>query len=308
MDTLLIVLALMLVAVAGIELFFPSTAARAALRLERARSRLRQAEAATAEFEFSYLEGGSGETLLLVHGFGADKDNFTRIARYLVGRFRVIAVDLPGFGASTRLPEAGYSIPDQAMRLHAVVEHLRLDSFHLGGSSMGGAIAIDYAARHPARVKSLWLLAPGGVMSASESEMIAEYRRHGRSLLVANVPQEFRRILDLTMHRRPFFPPSLKRVLASRAARDASLHTRIFEEMVNSPPSEERGREVTAPALIVWGREDRVLDMSGAAILAAAMPSATARVMDDVGHLPMIEAPRATAEDYIRFVEGLARP
>jgi len=132
----------------------------AARGVERWRSDLERKEIAVADgTRFVYLEGGSGEPLVLVHGFGADKDNFTRVARWLTPHYRVIVPDLVGFGESAHLPEADYHYAAQAARVHAFVQALGLGRVHLGGNSMGGGIAMSYAAQHPQEVASLWLIA-----------------------------------------------------------------------------------------------------------------------------------------------------
>jgi pimeloyl-ACP methyl ester carboxylesterase len=91
----------------------------------------------------AYLEGGSGEPLVLVHGFGADKDNFTRVARWLTPHYRVIAHDVVGFGESTHLPDADYRYAVQAERVRAFVQALGLARVQLGGNSMGGGIVMS---------------------------------------------------------------------------------------------------------------------------------------------------------------------
>src|ERR1700741_552414 len=93
---------LLLAGLTAFDYLAPYTAARWGLALEQGRSGLHEARATIPGFEMPYLEGGSGEPLLLIHGFGADKNNFTRVARHLTPQFRVIAPDLPGFGAATR--------------------------------------------------------------------------------------------------------------------------------------------------------------------------------------------------------------
>ncbi|MEW6185665.1 MAG: alpha/beta fold hydrolase, partial [Thermodesulfobacteriota bacterium] len=95
--------------------------------------------------QISYLEGGAGETLLLIHGSGDDKDSWTPVAKYLTGRYRVIAPDLPGFGESDRLEKGGYKAQDQVKHLQAFTRTLGLTAFHLGGHSLGGKISAAYA-------------------------------------------------------------------------------------------------------------------------------------------------------------------
>src|SRR5690606_34979350 len=92
---------------------------------------------------YVYLEGGEGEPLMLLHGFGADKDHFTRVASYLTLDYRVIVPDLLGFGESDKPPHADYSPQAQAARLRMLASALGVGRVHLGGNSMGGQIALS---------------------------------------------------------------------------------------------------------------------------------------------------------------------
>jgi len=100
---------------------------------------------------WAYLEGGKGETLLFVHGFGMEKDGWglsqKPSARLTASSFQ----NLPGFGENSRLESADYDVPSQVKRLNRFVESLGLDRFHLAGSSMGGYIAGYYASEYPKR-------------------------------------------------------------------------------------------------------------------------------------------------------------
>lgn len=133
------------------------------------------------------LEGGNGEPLLLPHGFAANKDHWTMIARYLTPHFRLVAPDVPAFGDSTRDDAARYGPDEQIARIDAFADALGLERFHLGGNSMGGYLAAVYAARHPARVESLWLLAPAGVLTAEPSDMQHLFKNGENPLLIRNV-------------------------------------------------------------------------------------------------------------------------
>ncbi len=299
------VVLLLAAALLAFDFLAPAQAAKAGLGIERALAGLQARELSVDGYRVNYLEGGSGETLLLVHGFGADKDNFTKVTRHLTGQFRVIAIDLPGFGDSERLLQASYRIADQVTRLNSIAAALGLERFHLGGSSMGGQISASYAARYPQQVQSLWLLAPAGVAGAADSELFTAYRETGRSLLIAETPADFAGILDLTMSQPPFLPHSVKQVLAERAASDYSLHKRIFEEIKGSEPLNAQVAGLAVPTLIVWGEEDRALDVSGAPILQQLLAAAELQQMPDIGHLPMLEAPAETAARYLAFTAGL---
>lgn len=287
-------------AVAFVELA-PVTATRFALAAERSRSGLVVKEALLEGGDrYVYLEGGRGEPLMLLHGFGADKDNFTRVARFLTSRYRVIIPDHIGFGESAHPPEADYSATAQADRLHALARHLGITRIHLGGSSMGGHIALSYAAAHPDEVASLWLISPGGIWSAPLSELATTIRDTGRNPLMARSPDEYAAVADFVMHDPPFIPRPMLDVMALERIRNFDLEQRIFAQL-QADKLEERIRGLPTPSLIVWGREDRALHVDTAGVLHGLLPNSKVLIMEDIGHLPMIEAPERSAEDYLRF-------
>ncbi len=158
--TLLITIpAILLLGFVGIYFLFPGVVFDFFLKMERSSGGLSQHGIDVDGMHFEYLEGGQGDVLVLIHGFGGNKDNWTRIAKYLTPHFRVIAPDLPGFGQSTRGPNGDYTIGAQVKRVRAFVRALGIESFHIGGNSMGGNISGAFAARYPEDLKSLWLLA-----------------------------------------------------------------------------------------------------------------------------------------------------
>ena len=293
----------LIVALLAFEFLATSRAARFWLALERRHAGLRLREARIPGFTMPYLEGGRGEVLLLLHGFAGDKDNFTRVARFLTGHFRVIAPDLPGFGDATRDAAAPYHIGAQVERLHAFAAQLNLTSFHLGGNSMGGFIAAQYAAAHPAQLRSLWLLDAAGCAVAYDTDFISGYLQTGKLPMLVNSAAEFDALLAAVTLHPPWLPPSLRRTLARRAIADCELHRRIFREIgTESPTLEAVYPSITAPTLIVWGSEDRILSPSAAPRMQALIPSSETVLMAKTGHLPMVEHPRQAARDYLRFV------
>ncbi|MBS0395383.1 MAG: alpha/beta fold hydrolase [Proteobacteria bacterium] len=287
------------------DYLLPEPMARLWLALERRRAGLRPRPSPALALSMPYLEGGRGEPLVLVHGFAGDKDNFTRVAGRLTPHLHVLAPDLPGFGEAARDAAASYHIDSQVERLHAFIAQLRLGPVHLGGSSMGGFIASEYAARYPEAVRSLWLLDAAGASTARDTALIHRYVETGEIPLVIERARDYRQLLRAVMHRRPFLPHSLRRVLSRRAVADHALHARIFREIgVESPVLDDRYAAIRAPALIVFGREDRILNPAAAALMAKHLARARVVLMDGVGHLPMIERPRATARDYLDFLRA----
>jgi pimeloyl-ACP methyl ester carboxylesterase len=250
--------------------------------------------------KYVYLEGGKGEPLMLLHGFGADKGNFTLIARYLTSHYRVIIPDHTGFGESSHPADADYRTAAQAERLHALAKALGIGSLHLGGNSMGGHIAMAYASLYPGEVKSLWLLDPGGVWSAPESDLRKIIREKGKNPLMAASEDDFAEIFKFVMSSPPPIPRPMLNVMARERKKNFVLEGRIFKD-ISGDSIEKEIRGSTVPALIVWGKEDRVLNPASAEILHKLMPKSNVIIMPGIGHLPMLEAPKICAEDYLKF-------
>lgn len=260
-------------------------------------------------FKIPYLTGGKGEPLVLIHGYGGSKDNFTRVAKYLTEQYTVYAIDLPGFGGTNRVMEADYTIPTQAERVHQMIEKLGLQNPHIGGNSMGGAIAGAYAAKFPQEVASVWFLAPGGMKASEKSEVREHFAKTGEIMLIATNKEQFEKLLDLVMFKRPALAPGfVLEAMAERAASDQALHTAIFKAFRANPVYTDKLLAASAyrgPALIVWGKQDRVLHVDGAAELKAAQPQAKVILMDNMGHVPQMENPEAVAKDYIAWRNSL---
>ncbi len=292
---------LVIVLLLGLAWWFPQITVSLAQRAERHRAGLTEAAIEAANHRIAYLAGGTGDHLLLLHGFGADKDNWVRVARYLTPHFHVIAPDLPGFGESTHDPNARYAIDDQVQRLHAFVQVLGLGTFHLGGNSMGGNIAGIYAARYPGEIKSLWLLAPGGVATAQPSELFTRLVAGDNPLLVDSF-EGFDRLLDFVFVTPPHIPRSVEQYLATQAVTHRAFNEKIFQDLVAFPqPLEPALQGFAAPTLITWGDTDRLLHVSGAAILAALVKDGHVAILEHCGHVPMIERPQENAEQFLRF-------
>jgi abhydrolase domain-containing protein 6 len=168
---LLSVFVIMLLGFVAVYFFMPGTMFEIVKKIERKAGGLEQKSVEVNGMNIQYLEGGSGEPLVLIHGFGANKDNWTRSAKFLTPHFKVIAPYLPGFGESDDNPGGKYTIKDQAVFLKQFLNKIGIKSFHIGGNSMGGNISGQYAALYQEDLISLFLLAPGGVVSSKPSKI-----------------------------------------------------------------------------------------------------------------------------------------
>ena len=298
---LAVVLCVVAVAAAGFLYLKPEETLDRVYSLERWRSGLVEKEITLkGGLRYVYLEGGRGEPLMLLHGFGADKENFTRVARFLTPNYRVIIPDHIGFGESSHPEEADYTAAAQAARLRSLALALGAKELHLGGSSMGGHICLMYAALYPSEVKSLWLLDPGGVWSAPEGEIRKKYNETGVNPLMAENEDQFAETYNFVMNNPPYIPRPLLDVMARERIKNFALEQRIFKQLT-ADSVEERVRGLKVPALIVWGAEDRAINVAAAGILHGLMPNSRVIILQGIGHLPMIETPAQCAEDYLGF-------
>jgi len=277
--------------------------------LERFSSGLKRRTIQVGDHRVVYSDGGHGEPVVLLHGFGASADSWNRFAGKLTKRYRVIAPDLPGWGESTRVETASYGYPAQIERLHQFLSLLGLRRMHLVGHSMGGFIASAYAARYPDEVITLGLIAPHGMVEPEQSDL-ARSVAQGDNWLVASSIQEFDRLLNNIFVKRPYVPKAVLRHLANQTIRNSAKSARIFEEMQsNNPPLAERLPHIETAALIVWGDQDRVLHVSCADLFRQGIRNSEVMVIRGSGHMPLVENARACAAAWLAFVDksGLTR-
>jgi abhydrolase domain-containing protein 6 len=259
----------------------------------------------------SYLESEAGAEnphIVLIHGFGANKENWVRFSGFLTDGYHVVAVDLPGHGESFKDPELRYDIDDQVAYLHEILGRIGVESFHLAGNSMGGAISCLYAATHPDQVQSLLLIDPGGIYQY-ESELFRQLK-DGKNPLIATSKDEFYDLMDLAMEKKPFIPWPVKSVLAEKAVENQAMLEKVFSdihitESVHRYVFEDELKKITAPTLILWGTEDRLLAVETADVFERMIPESKKVILEGIGHVPMVEDPKQSAEIYREFLSSL---
>ena len=285
----------------GFVYLAPESATRLFLTLERKQAGLERKEIDLPDgTHYVYLEGGQGQPLMLLHGFGANKDSFDRVAKFLTPKYRVIVPDHVGFGESAHPPDADYLPAAQAERLHTLANALGIKEIHLGGSSMGGQIAMSYAVQFTSEVKSLWLIDTAGIWSAPASELRKTIEDSGKNPLLIRTEEEFAGLFPWVMADPPFIPGPIMNVLAQERIRNFDLEQRIFTQIA-SDSVEERVKGMATPTLIVWGDKDRTINVATAEVLHGLLPRSQVIIMPGIGHVPVIERPRESADDYLRF-------
>ena len=253
---------------------------------------------------------GSGTPIVLLHGIFAEKDHWVDFARPLTGQYRVIAPDIPGFGESTRRDDQPYDYAAHVTRLAAFLEALGLGRVHLAGNSMGGTIAALFALQHPERVASVAFIgAPHGIRSPQPSTL-DRLIDTGQRPLVAHDAAAFGAMMDLVFEKRPFLPYPILHASEQEALRNATSNTRLWDAQLKDRYLLEQhlGRLQQHPTLVLWGDSDRVFDRSGLKTLQTLLPHAQIAALPGIGHLPMMEAPKDTAQRYANFLAVAVSP
>jgi abhydrolase domain-containing protein 6 len=296
----------LLPAILTLYLAAPRALFNLARRQLRRRAGLVQRRVSAGGMSWPFLEGGNpaGRPLVLVHGFGGDKDNWLFYAPHLGKDYRLILPDLPGFGEGERSFDHDHSFAAQALRLRDFLDALQIDRCMLGGNSMGGAIALRFALDHPERVICLTLLNNAGVLGSEQSELQQQILR-GERPLVARVPADFDRLLAFATHRPRFIPRRFKRLLFDDMKRHEKLLDKIFDQVSADAlqrPLNHRLGEVSVPTQIIWGRHDRLVDVSCAVVQHLSIPRSELVILEDAGHVPMVEKPGETARHHLAFL------
>ena len=279
MKRFLLGLVLLLAVAAGVLYFVPATLLASVRTVERGLAGLSEHSVQVDNLEIAYLEGGSEKnpTLLLIHGFGD----------------------------SSKPQQASYDVGTQAERVANFAAAIGVRRLHLAGNSMGGHIAALYAARHPEQVLSLALIDNAGVMPARKSELFEDLER-GENPLVVRQPEDFQKLLDFVFVQQPPLPAPLKRYLGERAVAASAFNAQIFEQLRQRYiPLEPELPKIEAPTLLLWGDRDRVLDVSSIEVMRPLLKRPSVVIMENCGHVPMVERPEETAQHYQAFLDGV---
>jgi pimeloyl-ACP methyl ester carboxylesterase len=254
------------------------------------------------------IVAGTGTPVLLLHGLGASKVSFLPTLDGLANdRYEVHALDLPGFGRSSKPLPAGrrYSMAWMADIVHGYLIRNRLRDVHLVGNSMGGRIATELALRHPGSVRSVVGL--GSAVAFDEYKRLGPLLRLTRPQYLAALPVALRRswveagIRDL-FHDPSRVPEANHRAAAADVLRDMRdpAYRMAFASCARSLGMERavgRGSYWTrlaacgVPSYWIFGRHDRLVRHTYAERVRAALPAAKVELWDDCGHVPQFEHP-----------------
>ena len=266
-------------------------------------------EPAFETLRIHYMDEGDGEPLVLVHTIGQSIYTWRCIYHALAQHYRVIAVDMPGFGYSSRPDAYAYTIEEQSKTLELFLDAIGIESAHFMGFSMGCAYVMDLCLRQPERAGRVILLAPGGLTP----EMPTPVKLLDSGLLggiaailfgirtVENVLSDC--FFDLTVGLNEEVISEYYKTISDSASRRAlrlSIHNFEDETLVSQLRSAEM------PVLILLGSEDRWRTSAQTELYHAAIPGAGYAMIRNAGHLLHEEKPDKVLAAVMEFIPVLA--
>lgn len=257
-----------------------------------------------------YWDQGQGEPLLLIHGLGVCLETWAWNIDALAAQHRVIALDLPGAGKSSRSDRDNvFSIRFACRFLRRFTEQLGISTLSVAGNSMGGSLAIQFALLNPGRVRSLILVDAAGlgteihwvirlltaplarpVIAHPPRPLVIQAARQAILRQDSEAEELFRRIAEY-LH-----APGTGADLLRMARRGVNARGQM------ATYSAAKLGKIQAPTLVIWGEKDRLIPVRHAEIALRGIPDCRAVVTPHAGHAPQIDRPEAVNELFLEFL------
>ena len=258
----------------------------------------------SGDFTWPYLHGGRGMPVVLLHGFGADKDRFGSLVPFLRRSFQVIIPDLPGFGDHAPNWSLCYDIDAQVERFEAFIQSIGLGRFHLMGLSLGGYLAGCYAARFPERVRSLALMDSAGFSAPVPSDAQRLFDSKRRNIFLYTDEQELLDLMDFLLYRSFRLPLTVQRYWTRQGLTQRLWREKLFADLMAGGIDrlDSLAGGIKAPTLVIWGADDRICHVSTVDRILSLIEDCRAYIIHGCGHIPMIEYPFLFRKIYMGFL------
>jgi pimeloyl-ACP methyl ester carboxylesterase len=255
-----------------------------------------------------YQEKGAGTPLVLIHGYGSSTYTWRDVFEPLSKHFRVIAIDLKGFGFSEK-PAGDYTRLAQAVLVKKFLDKLKIDRAWLAGNSMGGEVSLNVALQSPELVEGLILIDSAGVKSVKGSSFTPsrfEIPFVGRAFVALALMNDslVRESLERSFYDDTKVTDEIVKIyhlpLQTNYGQRAAIYAR---QQWDLHPIENELSKIKAPTLLIWGKEDFVTPLAGGEKIKASIEDSKLVVLEKVGHLPQEETPQKTIEEILKFTE-----
>jgi len=249
-------------------------------------------------------------TLVLIHGSNASLFTWEPWAKQLSDTFRVITVDLPGHGLTGAVPSRDYSQEGMLKFMEAVTDALRLETFAIGGNSMGGRAALLFTLEHPSRTTHLVLVDSGGVPTKQVDPESFAFRLIRmpviNRVLLYITPRSlvFDGLNGAVSHKDIINDEMVDRYwdfVRMKGTREAT----IARVNIRDKRIKDRISSIKVPTLILWGEEDRIISVEAAYEFHAAISGSKLIIYPKTGHIPQEELADRSAADVRTFLSTM---
>ena len=257
--------------------------------------------------QIHYQEKGTGVPLVLIHGFTSSTYSWKDVFGPLSKNFRVIAVDLKGFGFSGK-PDGDYSRPAQAVLISHLFDYLKIEKAWLCGNSMGGEVSLNVALHNPARVAGLILidsagvkvngggsLAPGYISIPVVGRVLTAIALTKDKLVREGLEKSYYDDSKITEDR----VAAYYRPLKTRGGQLGALRARTQADLF---PIEQDLGKVNAPVLIIWGAEDALIPLEAGRKMNSLVKGSKLVIIEKCGHVPQEEMPERVVDEIEKFI------
>ena len=259
------------------------------------------------DLNVSYLENSvkSEKSLVLIHGFGANKDNWLELAKKFDGKYHLIIPDLIGDGDSSKPLGINYTIENQTKMLHKFLTKFTDKNLVLVGNSMGGQIALNYAYHYS--IDSLVLIDSMGLqVEKSYVDKLGVKKLEEMYLNVCSI-EKMQKMVEIGFSKPPYIPDVILEHLTQEKCKVSELDRHKYKGIIDKNLNilddiTLKAQKIDIPTLIIWGDEDKIISVKNAYALHEHMKESQLVILKGIGHMPMIEEPEVTAKHIINFL------
>ncbi len=261
--------------------------------------------------EFHYTESGSGVPVLMIHGFGGSNRDFYILDSLVNSKYRVIRVDLPGFGLSD-FPEQNEG-DEKITEVYSeyfsfLLDTLHIDSCYVLGNSLGGLMSVNLTLQHPDLVKKLILFNSAGYDMAEVMKTANASFFQGKLvqlMLEKGIPKYMTaKGIGRVFYKAPLLTEEKIQRVNDFWNREGNLHHIMAMASTKEQFDESLIKKISCPTLIVWGKEDKIVNPKYAERFHHDIKGSQVIIYDSCGHVPMMERPLDVQREVLRFLSN----
>ena len=252
-----------------------------------------------------------GETLILMHGFGASLHIWEKWVAILGDNYRLVSFDWPGQGLSTPVTNDKYDFPALTNYLNDILASLNIEKAVLVGHSIGGGVAMNFVVDNPDRVKALVLVGAVGLKidRSDEASRVFKLTKYPGMTTALRYLSPYK-VMESEVIKTYGGEAFVDQMIVDRFyefllnGNNREIYIKTLNQILSSEPLDVRIGRLSHPTLLIWGEEDELVDIKYAKRLKSIILSARLKSYQGVGHMPMEVLPKVTARELTNFLNS----